>query len=192
MSTELTRALAQGLRIPFAVGGGVSTIEAASELFASGADKVIVGRAARTNPELLRELVDVFGSQSIVASVDSLSPTRRLDRCELQFRGREVGIQTSIQFLQDQGVGEIILTNCELDGTMAGIDIEGIRMATDVAKVPLVVGSGVSGINCFSRSFDEGASGVFAGALFQFTSSTPDTIRAELRDAGYHVRQKIT
>ena len=192
VSVQLITSLARRLRVPFAVGGGVSSEEAAAELFSGGADKVVVGKAARLDSTLLPRLASRFGSQSIVATVDALSPNRRIDRCELEFLGKEVAVVEMIRKLQDQGAGEIILTNVELDGTMFGIDAEGISQAAHVAEVPLVVGSGVAGIDCFRKAFDEGAAGVFAGALFQFSSATPETVRRELLASGYQVRQKIT
>ena len=192
VSPNLANALAKGLRIPFCVGGGISTVEEASQLFSSGADKILIGTAARSEPVLIDRLAEHFGSQSIVCSVDTLSPLRLIDRLELSVNGREVGVGEMVKRLQDRGVGEILLTNVERDGTMQGLNVEALEEVVRVAEVPIVAGSGVAGTDCFRRAFDAGASGVFAGALFQFTPHTPETIRSELRELGYEVRQKIT
>lgn len=191
VSLSLTAALSEGLRVPFCVGGGIDSIDYASKLFASGADKLLIGRAARAKEGFLSDLVNTFGSQSISCSVDVISTGFRMDRCEYEVNAQQVPIAEMVKRLQNLGAGEIVLTHCELDGTRKGLDISCVDEVAKVAEVPLVVGSGAAGIGCFKRAFDAGASGVFAGALFQFTQATPDTIRAELRDSGYLVRQKI-
>ena len=188
---NLVSSLSENLRIPFAVGGGIRNVDDAADLFTAGADKLIFGLACRENLNLIPELVAHFGSQSICCSIDAISDDYPIDRIYLEKFGEEIRIQEVAKRLEDLGAGEIILSNVSRDGTMTGISARNVEVVAKVLSVPLVAGSGVAGVECFQAAFDAGASGVFAGALFQFTEQTPDLIRHELESRGYAVRQKI-
>lgn len=191
IDSKLVSSLSENLRIPFAVGGGVRSVDDAADLFASGADKIVVGAACRENPSLILELVGHFGSQSICCAIDAISDESPVDRIYLEDFGQEIRIEELAKRFEDLGAGEIMLSNVSRDGTMTGISVRNIEAVAKALSIPLVAGSGVAGFECFQAAFDAGASGVFAGALFQFTEQTPDLIRQELESRGYPVRQKM-
>ena len=68
---EVVRRTADQVFIPLTVGGGVRSVDDVRELLRAGADKVSVNTAAIKNPELLREMAEIFGAQCIVLSVDA-------------------------------------------------------------------------------------------------------------------------
>ena len=68
---QLARRCADDLFIPFTIGGGVRSVEDAQAVLDAGADKVSVNSAAVARPELLSELAEVFGAQSVVLAIDA-------------------------------------------------------------------------------------------------------------------------
>ena len=190
MSPGLVNALASRLTIPFSVGGGISSVAQAHSLFEAGADKILVGKSWRLKPELVTELSYEFGSQSICCTIDAVSPYDRVDGPWRALQGRDLRIEEAGKMLQDLGAGELLLNNIALDGTMKGIDIQGISNLVSEVNIPVIAASGANE-ESFSKAFDSGASAVAAGALFQFTKAAPSSIRNALLQKGYDVRQKV-
>lgn len=190
ISPRLINSLASRLSIPFAVGGGIGSVADAAKLFEAGADKIIIGNAWRSNSELISQLSNTFGSQSVCCTIDSISPDQRVDSTWKKMFGENLKIQKAGQRLQDFGAGEILFNTVSLDGKMLGMDYEGIHALAEAVDIPIIASSGANK-ESFALAYDAGASAVGAGALFQFTEVAPSTIRNELAAAGYDVRQKI-
>lgn len=168
---ELLADIASEAFMPMAYGGGITTLEQVQRIFALGFEKVIIDTAAYTSPQLIREAVAVFGSQSIVGCID----VRRtfLGRYELSSHSAKTKqpfeLKEYVQELERLGVGEIIVNAVDRDGTLSGYDLKLIREVSSVVSVPVVACGGASGVNDFAAAVHEGgASAVAAGSLFVF------------------------
>jgi imidazole glycerol-phosphate synthase subunit HisF len=157
--------------MPMAYGGGISTLEQVQRIFSLGFEKVVINTATYTAPQLIRDAVAIYGSQSIVGCVD----VRRtlLGRYELvSHAGRTKqsgGLKEYVTELERLGVGEIIVNAVDRDGTQSGYDIKLIREVSTAVTVPVVACGGASGIDDFVAAVHEGgASAVAAGSLFVF------------------------
>ena len=157
--------------MPMAYGGGITTLEQVQRIFALGFEKVVIDTAAYTEPQLIRDAVAIYGSQSIVGCVD----VRRtlLGRYELSSHAgktkESVGLKEHVQALERLGVGEIIVNAVDRDGTQTGYDLKLIREVSSAVSVPVVACGGASGIDDFVAAVHEGgASAVAAGSLFLF------------------------
>ena len=64
------RKVARVINIPFTVGGGIRSLHDAREILLSGADKVSINTAAVKNPELVTQLMNLFGKQCVVVAID--------------------------------------------------------------------------------------------------------------------------
>ena len=93
-----------------------------------------------------------------------------------------------IENLENLGAGEILLQSCEKDGTMSGFDLDRIRRASSLTKLPVIAGSGGGSEDDFVHAVKAGASAVSAGAVFQFTQITPSSVRAKLSENGIRTR----
>ena len=112
------------LFIPVTAGGGVSNITNAQELLDNGADKIFVNSSAVREPNILRALVDKFGSANIVSSIEA----KNINNEWLVYidNGREktnYKLEQWLEIVQDSGVGEILITSIDFDGTKKGFDI---------------------------------------------------------------------
>lgn len=172
IDSRLVEELTQDLFIPVTVGGGIKTVAQIKTLLRCGADKVLIGAAA--TPEFLYQAWNVYGAQAIVASIDY--PT-------------EEDVVEVAQRLAASGAGEILLNHRERDGTMAGYDLPLIKKVAESVRCPVIACGGCSGYEDMRLAIEAGASAVAAGALFQFTDSTPKEAAAYLKSRGIEVRQ---
>jgi len=156
--------------MPIGYGGGVKSVNDAKRLFAIGIEKVILNTSAILNPDLVKELVDIFGSQSVVFS---------LDVKKTFFGGKKVFIKSGtkntklnpldVALLMEQlGVGEIILNDIDKDGTFSGYNLEMIREISSKLSIPLIASGGASKIEDFKLAIKAGAHACAAGSMFVY------------------------
>lgn len=181
---EQVRKLTEGNFTPVSVGGGVKTVEDVEHLLKSGADKVVIGHAAHRG-SLIYDCAARFGSQAIVLALDVVKEGERK-----RVRGMGCGPRPrhiAIEFEQ-VGVGEILLTSVDQEGTLEGYDLELIFDISSSVSVPVIAHGGCGSYQDMADAIDAGASAVAAGALFQFTDCTPKGAAQFLKAKGYEVR----
>lgn len=129
--------------IPIAAGGGIRTIEDAKLLFNSGADKLVLNSILYTNPEIVHEIIQQYGSQSVVACIDY----KRSDNSEVVYikagtESLDISLNEYIKYVEELGVGEIYLNSIDKDGTGFGYDFETIDKISQKLNVPLIIAGG--------------------------------------------------
>lgn len=157
--------------MPVAYGGGVASVEQAARLFKLGIEKVVINSAAHKSPDLIAQLADRFGSQSIVAGLDIKRRGFR-KRPEVMFQNatQKTGLDpvAGAQLMEKCGAGEIFLTSVDQDGTQSGYDCDLIGLVAGAVNVPLVACGGAGNIKDFAKAVEAGASAVAAGSLFVY------------------------
>jgi cyclase len=177
--------------VPLTVGGGVRSIDDIRNLLKAGADKVCINSAAYSNPEIIREGADRFGSQCIVASIDARKTSKGAYECFSHAGTRATGKTPGewAKELESLGAGEILITSIELDGTMNGYDLDLVRSATEAVSIPVIASGGAGSYEDVERVIVEaGASAAAAGSMFQFTQRTPMEAKTYLAEKGIPVR----
>lgn len=142
--SDIISLAAKDVFIPITVGGGIRTIDDAACLFRMGADKVAINTAAIKTPKLLQDISDRFGAQSVVLSVEAKAKEGGWEA--YTDNGREkTGLEVISWVLQaqDLGIGEILLTSVDQEGTRRGLDISLIKEVSAISNVPLVVCGGI-------------------------------------------------
>jgi len=129
--------------IPICAGGGIRSIADAELLFKSGADKILLNSSLYENPDLVLELVKIYGSQSVVASIDYKSKGDSF----LVFINNgsteiKMDLYSYIKYVQTLGIGEIYLNSIDKDGTGFGYDFGTIQNVIDFINVPLIIAGG--------------------------------------------------
>jgi len=152
---DLVKEVAKKVFIPFTVGGGVRSVKDISELLNAGADKVSINSAALKNPKLLNDASNRFGSQCIVLAVD----VKRTGSSWNVFshggsRSLDINAIEWIKETEDRGVGEILLTSMDADGTQAGVDLEITRMISDMVSIPVIASGGIGSLDHFKDAFN--------------------------------------
>lgn len=181
--------------IPFAVAGGIRSIDTARRLLSAGADKVSVNSPAIERPELLTELAVAFGRQCVVLGIDSFrAPDGRLrvrqysGRPEAMRDGELETIDWAVQ-ATGLGAGEIVLNCMNNDGVRAGYDLPQIEALVEAVNVPVIASGGAGTPGDFVQAFRAGASGALAASIFHDRIVGIDAIKQALSAEGIEVRQ---
>ncbi|MBX3242555.1 MAG: AglZ/HisF2 family acetamidino modification protein [Chitinophagaceae bacterium] len=156
--------------IPVAYGGGITTLEEVKELFYNGIEKVVINQAAISNPDLITQIANSFGSQSVVVSIDVKKNILKGNRV-YTMNGKTATGYKPIEFIHrvvNAGAGEILLNSIDRDGTYKGYDLLLLKELAEAVNVPLVIAGGASGIEDFCAGVNAGASAVAAGSMFVF------------------------
>ncbi|HJM11909.1 MAG TPA: imidazole glycerol phosphate synthase subunit HisF [Candidatus Marinimicrobia bacterium] len=187
---DLVKEVAKKVFIPFTVGGGVRSVKDISELLNAGADKVSINSAALKNPKLLNDASNRFGSQCIVLAVDvkrtgsswnifSHGGSRSLDINAIEW----------IKEAEDRGIGEILLTSMDADGTQAGVDLEITRMISDMVSIPVIASGGIGSLDHFKEAFNIGKTdAVLAASVFHRDIIPMKKVKKYLTKNGIQVR----
>lgn len=172
--------------MPLGVGGGIRNIAEVRELLKVGADKVILNTAAVDVPGLIREAAEVFGSSTVVVSIDVKNDT-------VWVRGGTVDTgEDPVAYakqMETEGAGEIMVTSIDRDGMMNGYDLDLIRAVADAVSLPVIASGGVGTLEDLKKGIVEGrAAAVAAASIFHFTDQSPIKARKYLVDHGVAVR----
>lgn len=188
---EVVTAVAEHCFIPLTVGGGVRSSEGVRALLLAGADKVGINTAAITNPDLVKEAANKFGSQCIVVAIDAKSDGNGGFEVYTHGGRNATGID-AVQWAQkmaDYGAGEILLTSMDRDGTKQGFDIELTRTIADSISIPVIASGGVGTLDDFSQGVIEGhASALLAASIFHFGQHTIAEVKQHMNSHGVPVR----
>lgn len=189
---DLVTACAEQLFIPLTVGGGIREVEDVAKLLASGADKISVGSAGISNPALLEEIANRFGSQVLVVSLDLKRSSQTESGFVVTTRGGRQ--QTELDALAwivqclDLGAGELLVNSIDADGTRDGFDIEMITEIRKIADIPVIASGGAGKANHFPMAAAAGADAILAASIFHEGSVSIADAKQELKLAGYETR----
>ena len=186
--------VARVLDIPFCVAGGIRSVPAAEAVLNAGAEKISVNSPALSDPSLIDQLSERFGTQCIVVGIDSQSSA---DGYHVhQFTGDPARARDSrrstldwVREVQSRGAGEIVLNCMGADGTRDGYDIEQLRAVRAVCRVPLVASGGAGNAGHFERVFrDADVDAALAASVFHSGAILIPELKQALRAAGIEVR----
>lgn len=168
---DLLSVIANECSMPFAVGGGIRSTASIKEVLNTGAEKVVINTYGVENPSFIKEAASIFGSQSIVVSIDA----RRVNNGSYEVftcgGTKATGIapvSLAVQ-METMGAGELMLNSIDKDGTMEGYDLELIKSVSDAVSIPVIACGGAGKIEDFADAVKIGhASAVAAGSMFVF------------------------
>jgi cyclase len=187
---EVVRRTAERVFIPFAVGGGVSTLDDIRNLLVAGADKVSINSAAVKDPSIITEGARKFGSQCMVVAIDA-----RKDGSSYQVYingGRIPAGKDALEWAQEverRGAGEILLTSMDKDGTKDGYDLELTAMISDRVGIPVIASGGAGNLDHLYQAVTLGrADAVLCASIFHYREYTIAEAKQFLRDKGVAVR----
>ncbi len=189
---DMVRKVAEKVFIPFTVGGGIRTVDDFKAILREGADKVSVNSAAISNPNLITEAADQFGSQCVVVAIDA---KRREDGSGWNIYKNGGRIDTGMDAVEwakkvnELGAGEILLTSMDCDGTKAGYDIELTKIISENVSIPVIASGGAGKLEHFYDALTEGkAEAALAASLFHFNELSIKQVKDYLKDREVSVR----
>ncbi len=171
---NMVKEVAETVNIPFAVGGGIRSVEDVRLILENGADKVSINTAAVENPQIIEDSARRFGSQCIVIAIDA---KRDNGSWKVYLHGGRT--RTDIDAVEwarracDLGAGEILLTSMDRDGTKIGYDLELTRTIAEAVTIPVIASGGVGSLEHMYDGLTEGkADAVLAASIFHYREYT--------------------
>ena len=168
---ELLKNISEEAFMPMAYGGGINSLDEIKNLFRLGFEKVVLNSCCYENSKLISEAADIFGSQSVVVSVDvkrdifgqpklfSHSGTKK----------QRIDLVSHCCEIERRGAGEIMINSIDFDGTKKGYDLKVLKRVSEQISIPVIANSGAGSIDDFKKAVElGGASAVAAGSLFVF------------------------
>ena len=188
---QIAQKCASQVFIPFTVGGGIRSVSDMQRMLKAGADKISLNTAAIKNPVLIREGAEKFGSQCIVLAVDARRTGE--DKWEVFINGgRTPAGLDCIEWVKKAvrlGVGEILLTSMDADGTKDGYDIALTRAVSEAVDVPVIASGGAGKLEHFYDVLTLGkADAVLAASIFHYGQFTVRQVKDYLKSRGVEVR----
>ncbi len=187
---DVVRRTARELFVPFTVGGGVRSLADAAQLFDAGADKISINSAAISNPSIITDSAERFGSQAVIVAID----VRRKDQSwEVYVSGgrKPTGLD-AVQWAREaesRGAGEILLTSMDCDGTRAGFDCPLTSTVARAVAIPVIASGGAGTKEHFVEVFEAGAAdAALAASIFHFGIHDVRELKSTLAAAGVPVR----
>ncbi|MDC1122011.1 imidazole glycerol phosphate synthase cyclase subunit [Nitrospinaceae bacterium] len=188
---SVVRETARDVFVPITVGGGLRTIEDIKETLRAGADKVVINTASTQRPEFLREAAETFGSQCIVLSVQAM----RRDNGQWEAytdNARESAGRDVLEWViegQEMGVGEILVTSVNQEGSKKGFDIQLLEEIHRRVSVPIIASGGAGSPKHVAEIIEKGcADAVACASIFHYGICPLTDLKKFLIDARLAVR----
>jgi len=202
---SLVSKVAKVIDIPFTVGGGVKTLQNARDILLSGADKVAINTGAVKNPEVITELMELFGRQCIVVAIDAkrnynvqtgknvFSEEDKKFWFEVFIYGgkKETGLDAIdwAKQVEKLGAGEILLTSIDKDGTKEGYDTLLTKEIVNNVSIPVIASGGCGKaehmLDIFKQSNVDAA---LAASIFHYETHSVNRVKELLSKEGIPVR----
>lgn len=164
--------LAAECRMPLCYGGGIKTAEQAKKIISLGVEKVAISSAAIERPELISEVAEAIGSQSVVVVLDVKKRFLSKAYDVWTHNGTKNTKQNFLdvaKLVQEKGAGEIVVNSIDHDGVMKGYDMPLVTALREAVRIPMTVMGGAGSLSDFKKVIDEcGIVGVAAGSFFVF------------------------
>ena len=189
---NIIKSAAKDIFIPLTVGGGIRSLEDSLNVLKVGADKIAINSAAVKRPELISEISNTLGSQSVVLSVEAKK--MKNNKWEVFTEGgRENSGIDVIEWIkrgEAYGAGEILLTSIDCDGIGKGLDLDLVKLATESVSIPVIASGGIGTIQHLYEAITQANTDAVAmGYALHYDKLTFGKIRNKLNSSEIDVRE---
>ena len=189
--SQLVNKIAHRINIPFTVGGGIKTEEDVSILLQNGADKISINTAAFLDPSIINRFAKNFGSQCVVLAIDTKLEADGLWYVYLNGGRQKTDTLTTdwVKKAVDLGVGEILLTSMNHDGTKQGFALDITATLSSQLAVPIIASGGGGTAAHFYDVFTTGkADAALAASIFHYKEIAIPDLKKYLHQKGVSIR----
>ncbi len=193
---EWVKRVCDVVTIPFAVGGGIGSVEDMKALLDIGVDKVSINTAAVKDPELIVKAAREFGKERLVVAIDGKKNAPGSGRPRLEVVVKSGSEATGMDIVdwakrvEELGAGEILLTSKDADGTKEGYDLEMTRAVAEAVSIPVTASGGAGKLEHLYEAVTEGkASAVLAASIFHFGEISIPEAKRYLKEKGIAIKK---
>ena len=189
---DVTKKVAEVCTVPFTMGGGISSVQAAADVLAAGADKISTSSAVFRNPDMIGELVSAFGAEKVTVAIDVAQNADMASGYEVFIDGgRTATGADAIEWTKKvagYGVRTILPTSKSTDGVRTGYDLPLIRKIREITDADIVASGGAGTMEHFAEAAEAGATVLLAASVFHFHVIGIPELKAFLKERGFSVR----
>ena len=168
--------------LPLSIGGGINSRNEVKDLLNIGFDKVIINKGFLENPKLISHTVKIFGSQSITIGIDIIKDRGKFKIFNKRNNNEDIDLIEWIKFVQDQNVGEILLTSVDNEGMMNGYNYDLLNYIYKYINKPIIMNGGCGKIKDFEKILvKKKVMGACASSIFFYTQTTPHSVKQKIR-----------
>ena len=178
--------------MPVCYSGGIKDKADAHKLFSLGIEKICLTSAAIKDKDLLRELVEIFGSQSIVVNVNvstNIFGTLKVFDA-IKRKSTSLSPLEHINAVADLKIGELIITDVNRDGELCGLNLDLMKLAKNT-DMPVVICGGMVTADELIQASQHGASAVMGGSCFVFNGPHRAVLISYPDGGGYNIMKKV-
>ena len=193
---EWVKKVADVVTVPFAVGGGIGSLEDMKLLLDLGVDKVSINTAAVKDPGLIGRASKQFGKDRLVVAIDGIKNPSGSGHPRLEVVVKSGTETTGMEIVawakrvEELGAGEILLTSKDADGTKAGYDLEMTQAVAEAVSIPVTASGGAGKLEHLYQAVVEGkASAVLAASVFHFGEISIAQAKSFLQQKGISVKK---
>jgi len=193
---EWVKKVCEVVTVPFAVGGGIASLEDMQTLFNLGVSKVSINTAVVRNPELIKTTSKKFGKDRLVVAIDGRKNPAGTGLPRLEVVVKSGSESTGIDVVdwakrvEKLGAGEILLTSKDADGTKEGYDLEMTRAVAEAVSIPVTASGGAGKLEHLYEAITIGkASAVLAASIFHFGEISIPEAKRYLKEKGIPVKK---
>lgn len=189
--TQLVSRIAREINIPFTVGGGIASLDAAARLLEAGADKITINTAAVQNPHLIEQIAAKYGSQFIVVAIDAKLDDhgRWIVTTHGGSRFADLELFGWASEVQSRGAGEILFTSMNHDGTKNGYPLDVYSRLADSLTIPVIASGGAGNAEHIAQVLTQGkASAALAASIFHYGQLAVNQVKQHLAQQNIPVR----
>lgn len=181
---HIIEAASEEVFVPITIGGGIRNISDIETALASGADKVAINTGAVRQPDFISEAVKIYGSQCIVGSIEAKESRAGWE--VYVDNGRERTGLLVLEWarrLEELGIGELLVTSVDHEGTKRGFDIELSRLINDSVSIPVIVSGGMGKMDHLRQLFESvNPSGCAVASVLHYGICGIDELKKSIRD----------
>ena len=187
---DVIKNITKDIYIPTIIGGGIQSLEDCENFFSSGADKLIINTGAINKPDLIDKITKKYGSQSLSASIQYKVSNNNFELFKCFGRERvKINIKDWINELLSRGVGEIIFSCIEKDGTGLGFDENILKLLQNIKiDVPGIISGGFGKVDDLNilKKYKKLVQGIIISKSFHYQEIRVSKVSKILRSKNFY------
>ena len=169
---EILSQIASECFMPLSYGGGIKDFDTAARIFKMGFEKIVLNSVVFEKPELVTQLANHFGSQSVIVSIDYKKDF--FGRINMYSHGgtkkQKGDLVEFVKHIEFLGAGELLLTSIDEEGTWQGYDLSMLKEVSEAIDIPVIVNGGAGDLRHFEDAIANGASALGVGSMVVYQS----------------------
>lgn len=169
---EILSQIASECFMPLSYGGGIKDFDTAARIFKMGFEKIVLNSVVFEKPELVTQLANHFGSQSVIVSLDYKKDF--FGRINMYSHGgtkkQKGDLVEFVKHIEFLGAGELLLTSIDEEGTWQGYDLSMLKKVSEAIDIPVIVNGGAGDLRHFEDAIANGASALGVGSMVVYQS----------------------